>query len=193
MSNTRYDYCIGSADTSFKKTVTSILNRAGYQSAGDAKNVSLFLRLLRTVQPWLAVLDTDLPPGNIQELAEIIKSDNLSAAIYLNKGKKTINQCVVLNWPVEESVLVAVANAVSTEFAHKKKMHQEIASLQKIINERKIIEKAKAILISRHHLNEEEAFSFLRKTSMDKRITLTETALIIINDPGYFFGQSPHR
>lgn len=193
MAAQSYDFCIGSADTGLKRSLIATLSRAGYHCAGDAKNVPLFLRLLRTVQPWLAVIDTDLPPGNIAELAEIIESDALAAAIYINTAGINMNRYVELNWPVEPAILIAVANAVCTEFTGKKRMHMEIASLQKKINDRKLVDRAKNILIKANSISEEEAFRFLQKTSMDRRLSMAETAAYIISCPEVFSSLSRHR
>ncbi len=193
MAAQRYDFCIGSADINLKRTLTATLSRAGYHSAGDAKSIPLFLRLLRTVQPWLAVVDTDLPPGNIVELADIIESDGLAAAIYINTAGITMNRYVQLNWPVDPAILTAVANAVCTEFANKKRMHMEIASLQQKLNDRKLVDRAKIILIKINSISEEEAFRFLQKTSMDRRISLAETAGLIIKCPDLFSPLSQRR
>ena len=188
-----YDFCIGSTDIGLKRTVTAALNRAGYHSAGDAKSIPLFLRLIRTVQPWLAVVDTDLPPGNIVELADIIESDGLAAAIYINTAGTNMNRYVQLNWPVDPAILTAVANAVCTEFASKKRMHMEIASLQQKLNDRKLVDRAKNILIKANSISEEEAFRFLQKTSMDRRVSIAETAGLIIKCPDAFSYLSQRR
>jgi two-component system, response regulator PdtaR len=193
MAAQRYDFCIGSADINFKRIVSAALSRAGFYSAGDAKSIPLFLRLIRTVQPWLAVVDTELPPGNIVELADIIESDGLAAAIYINTAGVNLSRYVELNWPVDPAILTAVANAVCTEFAGKKRMHMEIASLQQKLNDRKLVDRAKNILIKTNSISEEEAFRFLQKTSMDKRISMAETAVLIIKCPGAFSSLSQRR
>lgn len=186
MGNNHYDYCIGTTDAVLKREVTTVLNRAGYYSSGEAKSIPLFLRLIRTVQPWLALIDTNLPPGNIIELADIIESDGLAGVLLINTTGNKLNSFVQLNWPVDEAVLVAVADAVCSEFARKKRMHEKIASLQQKLNERKIIEKAKNKLINHYSLTEEEAFRFLQKKSMDRRISLSEMANLVIDSSDSF-------
>ena len=48
------------------------------------------------------------------------------------------------------------------------------------LNERKIIEKAKGILIKEHNISEEEAYNKLRKLCMDKRTSMVEIAKVMI-------------
>ncbi len=186
MIDTRCDYCIGTANARLQKSLTAMLAEAGFNSSGAANSVPILLRKLRMVQPWLAVIDTTLPPGNIEQLAAIIENDGLAAAIYVNTGGIRLDHYVQLNWPVEAPVLTAVARALCSEFAHKKRLHGEIEALQRKLQERKLIDKAKGILMSRYSLDEKEAFRFLQKNSMEQRVTMTETAGIIIDDPARF-------
>jgi two-component system, response regulator PdtaR len=193
MVGKRYDFCIGTTNSGLKKTVTTILIGAGFYSTGDGNNIPVFLRTIRSVQPWLAVVDTVLPPGNIKELASIIESDGLAAALYLNTGEPFPGDHVQLNWPVEAEVLTAVARAVCSEFIHKKYLQKKVETLQRKLNERKQIEKAKGMLARQLLMNEEEAYRFLQKNSMAARITLFEMADRIINDPGYLSSFSRPR
>ncbi len=193
MGKSGYDYCLGSNSLSFKKKVSGMLSKAGFYNSGTSKSIPELLRTLRTVQPWLAIVDTALPPGNIEQLASVIENDGLSAAIYINTTGIDLDIYVQLTWPVEAPVLNAVAEAVCSEFAHKKKLHQEIEGLQKRLDQRKLIEKAKGHIQDIFKLNEEEAYQFLRRSSMEKRISLAELAKIIIDEPGYIAVLSPHR
>jgi response regulator NasT len=193
MLNNNCDYCIGTNNAAFKQFISTVLNQAGYYSAGNAKNIPSLLRLLRSVQPWLVVVDTELPPGNISELADIIENDALAAAIYINTGTTKIDGYVSLDYPVKQQVLIAVANAVCSEYARKKRMHSKIASLQQKIDEQKIIDRAKRLLIKKYSLSEEEAFRLIQKNSMDCRISMAETATRVISNPGTFASLLPPR
>ena len=193
MGKSGYDYCLGSNSLSFRKKVSGMLNKAGFYNSGTSKSIPELLRTLRLVQPWLAIVDTALPPGNIEQLASVIENDSLSAAIYINTTGIDLDIYVQLPWPVEAPVLNAVAEAVCNEFAHKKKLHQEVEILQNKLNQRKIIEKAKGYVQDVCKLNEEEAYQFLRRSSMEKRISLAELAKYVIDDPGYIAFLSPHR
>lgn len=193
MTRPYYDFCIGTANQNLKKTVIAMLTEAGFYCTGEGKSTPLLLRTLRTVQPWLAVIDTALPPGNILELADIIEHDCLAAGLYLNTAGMAMNNYVALEWPVERAVLAAVAEALCSEFAHKKKLRLELAALREKLNERKIIDRAKGIVGQLFSLNEEEAYHYLRRTSMERRITIAETAAQIIANPDSFYKLQPPR
>ena len=192
MVDTRYDYCIGTANSRLQKSLTAMLAEAGFYSAGSAENIPVLLRKLRTIQPWLVVIDTALPPGHIEELAEIIENDTLAACLFINTTGSALERYVQLTWPVEAPVLTAVARAVCSEFARKKKLQREVETLQKKLNERKLMDKAKGLLQNLYSVSEDEAFQFLRKTSMQKRLTMAETADLVIKDPDLFNSLKKH-
>ncbi len=193
MGNNGYDFCIGTDNATLGRTVTGMLHEAGFHSSGTNKSVPALLRTLRTVQPWLAVIDTALPPGNIEQLASIIENDSLSAAVYINTTGINLDLYVQLKWPVDAPVLTAVAEAVCNEFAHKKRLQQEIEDLQRKLDHRKYIEKAKGLVAEYFKLSEDEAYHLLRRASMEKSISLAALARHIIEEPAYLAALSPHR
>lgn len=176
----KYDYCTGTADRDMKRKVTALLNSAGFYNAGNAESTPELLRTLRIVQPWLVIVDVRLPPGNVENLASIIEEDGLAAAIYLNHACRSPVKHTTLSWPIDGSVLKAVAETLCIEFAHKRELRREIKELNRKLAGRRDIEKAKGLLMKKYRLNEEEAFQFLRKQSMDHRISLPEAARSIL-------------
>lgn len=193
MGKNGYDFCVGTDNPALCRAITGMLNKAGFYCSGTSKSIPGLLRTLRTVQPWLAVIDTALPPGNIEELASIIETDGLCAAVYINTTGVNLDLYVQFNWPVDAPVLTAVAEVACNEFAHKKKLQQEIEDLQKKLDQRKLIERAKGLTANYFKLNEEEAYRLLRKASMEKRIPLAEMARLIIEEPGRLAVLSPPR
>ena len=180
MQRGKFEYCIGTADNNMRRQLTGMLASAGLYSVGAGSDIPELLRILRSVQPWLVLVDINIPPGNVKQLASIIEEDSLAAAIYLGAAGNNLGQHVRLPWPVETPILTAVAEALCLEFARKRKMRQEIGSLKQKLAERREIEKAKGMLMKTFALSEEDAFQRLRGRSMNKRITLAEAARQII-------------
>lgn len=190
MVENHYDYCIGTANASLKKSLLTVLAEAGFSCAGESDNIPFLLRKIRTLQPWFAVIDTALPPGNIEQLASIIESDGLTASIYINNKGTGIDKYVQVNWPLEASALPAVARAVCNEFYRKQKLQKEIEVLNKKLYTRKVVDKAKGVLAKNFSLNEEEAYRLIQKASMDRRLDMADTAAEIIKNPMSFYSFS---
>lgn len=187
MVENQHDYCIGTANSSLKKSIISLLSEAGFSCAGESDNIPFLLRKIRTVQPWFAIIDTALPPGNIEQLASIIESDGLTASIYINYKGTGIDKYVQINWPIEATALPAVARAVCNEFYRKQKLQKEIEALNKKLHTRKAVDKAKNMLAKNFSLNEEEAYRLIQKASMDRRLDMADTAAEIIKNPQSFY------
>ncbi len=184
MRKNSYDYIIGSADPVLARAVSTALRGRGFISAGEARSGPLLLRALRSVQPWLVVVDTALPPGDVVDLAKIIEDDALAAALYLERGFLGGPEGYPkLKWPFEDMVLMAVAETLCSEFARKQALYKKVSHLQNKLRERKAVEKAKGIITKELSIREEKAYRLLQKSSMDSRITLAETAEALIKNP----------
>ncbi|MEW5785561.1 MAG: ANTAR domain-containing protein [Bacillota bacterium] len=181
MHRGKFDYCIGTADPAMKRQVTAMFAAAGFYMIGTGSDIPDLLRTLRSVQPWLVIVDMNIPPGNVKQVASIIEEDALAAAVYLGPEDSRLEQYVRLPWPVEAPILTAVAEALCLEFAQKKKLRREIAGLKQKLAERREIEKAKGKLMEEHSLSEEAAFRHLRDRSMAERVTLAEAARKVLS------------
>jgi GAF domain-containing protein len=79
----------------------------------------------------------------------------------------------------EIRVLSTIANQAAVAIEHTRLLEQAVA-LQKTLEDRKLIEKAKGVLMREHGLSEAEAFRLLQKQSMEKRKTMREIAEAIL-------------
>lgn len=182
ITRAQFDFCIGTAVPALKKQLITVLSAAGFKSAGAGSNIPELLRTLRSVQPWLVIVDTGLPPGNVEQLASIIEEDGLAAALYVGPFNKQLVRYPRLPWPVDGTVLAAVADILCIEFSHKQKLRREIGALKQALAGRREVEKAKGYLMVKLSLSEEEAYRYLRGRSMDQRISLVETARKVLRE-----------
>lgn len=74
-----------------------------------------------------------------------------------------------------------VLDVAMARFKHEEGLRQELADARTELSERKLIERAKGLLISRHSLTEAEAYARLRKTAMDKGLKLADVAQRLID------------
>ena len=82
-----------------------------------------------------------------------------------------------------EDLMPAIELAVS-RFQEIKQLDTEINDLQSQLKARKIIERAKGLLIDNLKLTEPQAFKWMQKTAMDKRKTMVEVANLVISEYG---------
>ena len=74
-----------------------------------------------------------------------------------------------------------VLDVALARFRHEEALKQELADARAMLSERKTIERAKGILMSRHTMSETEAYARLRKTAMDKGLKVAEVAQRILD------------
>jgi response regulator NasT len=74
-----------------------------------------------------------------------------------------------------------VLDVAMARFQHEESLRRELADARTELSDRKIIDRAKGILISRHGLSEEEAYARLRRTAMDKGLKLADVAQRLID------------
>ncbi|HEX3140212.1 MAG TPA: ANTAR domain-containing protein [Rhizobacter sp.] len=74
-----------------------------------------------------------------------------------------------------------VLDVAMARFQHEEGLRRELADARTELSDRKLIDRAKGLLISRHGLTEEEAYTRLRKTAMDKGLKLADVAQRLID------------
>lgn len=74
-----------------------------------------------------------------------------------------------------------VIDVALARFTHEENLRRELADARTQLSERKVIDKAKGILMARHSLSEETAYARLRKTAMDRGMKLAEVAQRIVD------------
>lgn len=74
-----------------------------------------------------------------------------------------------------------VLDVAMARFKHEESLRRELADARTELSDRKLIDRAKGLLISRHGLSEEEAYARLRKAAMDKGLKLADVAQRLID------------
>ena len=74
-----------------------------------------------------------------------------------------------------------VLEVAMARFQHEEALLRELADARSQLNERKVVERAKGLLMQRHGINEGEAYTRLRKAAMDKGLKLAEVAQRILD------------
>jgi response regulator NasT len=74
-----------------------------------------------------------------------------------------------------------VLDVAMARFQHEEGLRRELADARTELSDRKLIDRAKGLLISRHGLSEEDAYARLRKTAMDKGLKLVDVAQRLID------------
>ena len=163
-----------------------ILTSQGYQIGAVVEDAYSALRILRAQKISLSLLDNDLSGLSGIQLAKIIADERLGPVIVLSQhpidtgNNPPASLFGVLTKPITEYQLVNTIKLAIIQYENKMGLEKEVASLKDALETRKIIEKAKGILMQKYNLSEDAAYERIRSTSMTKRTKLKNVAEAII-------------
>ncbi|MGG4268287.1 ANTAR domain-containing response regulator [Peribacillus simplex] len=171
--------------------ITIMLKDAGYGVVGHARDGEKAIELAHALQPDLVLMDIKMPKMNGLKASEVISNTfqipvllltAFSQREYIDEAKRA-NIVGYLVKPITEANLIPAVEIALLQAANAKKYQERSAQLDETLTNRKVIEKAKGIIMKRKNVSEEAAYKKLRKLSMDKQLSMETVArLIITND-----------
>ncbi len=172
-----------------KMDIREILESRGYDVVGEASDGYDVVEICRSKKPDLVIMDIKMPLFDGLKAAEVIKNEKLARCVmlltaYSDKAMleqaKKANVMGYLIKPVAEASLVPAIEIALAKQDEIDAMEQDYQKTKAALESRKVVEKAKGILMKRDNLSEEEAYSYLRKVAMSKACTIADIAKIII-------------
>lgn len=184
----KYRLVVAEKDASFRKNLKEMLTQVGYLVVGEAADGMSALKLIRSLQPELVLTSAHLPVLNGLELAKIIEESRLAAVVLMaDLGEQDIIYKMGEKWPIpvlvrpfDETHLYAVLEYAYTAYSKMVSLEAEVRRLKGDLQIRKIIERAKGIIMKTHGLSEEAAFKKIQSQSMKKRTSMKKIAEAII-------------
>lgn len=175
---------IADSKESSRRTLKDILTKEGFHVQAEARNVPDLLRKARTILPDLVILDGNLEGGSTREVAGIIEDDNLSTVLLITSERNAgVNgEIAQILKPYTEDTLLSVIEVCLLYRNKVVLMQQEVSRLKENLNSRKIIEKAKGIIMYNAGLNESEAYRWMQKQSMDRGKSMKDLARAVIEN-----------
>lgn len=176
------------SDDGFRKNIKSILTKIGYWVVGEARDGMSALKMVRSREPDLLVIEADLPGMDGLEVARILHEDKLAPVVViaskytqtmLGKAKEARVASLLLK-PVDETTLMSAIELTLANYQEIVKLENKIKELQETLETRKLVEKAKGILMDSMGLSEAEAFKRMQRQSMNKRISMRQVAEAVI-------------
>ncbi|WP_334110194.1 ANTAR domain-containing response regulator [Thermodesulfitimonas autotrophica] len=166
----------------------------GWVVVGETRTGPEALRLVRARQPDLIVVDDELAEMNLSQLMDVISQDRLAPVLLLlspaNRwGEELLKSQAVLaavSKPPNETDLYLAALLAQANFAKFATLEQEITRLQDQLQSRKLVERAKGILMETLGLSEQEAYRKMQRESMERRTSMRTIAEAIITAQKFY-------
>lgn len=170
--------------------LVEMLTEAGYDVVGQAGDGEAAIELTEKEKPDLVVMDVKMPKLDGISAAERIAKQRIAPVVMLTafsqrdlvERARDAGAMAYLTKPFTiEDLMPAIELAVS-RFQEIKQLDAEVTNLQDQLKARKLIEKAKGLLMSNLKISEPEAFKWMQKTAMDKRRSMTEVAQLVMDE-----------
>jgi len=172
--------------------LVEMLTELGYDVVGTAGDGVAAVRLVKRLDPDVAILDIKMPELDGLSAAEQIMSSGKTAIVMLTAFNQPemverATQAGVMSFlvkPVNPGDLRPAVELARARFAEKMSLTAELGELADQLKARKTIERAKGILQKQYGLDEPAAFQWLRKAAMDRRLSMSEVAAVVLRESG---------
>lgn len=165
-----------------------MLEDAGHDVVAEAANGEQAVTLARKFLPEFVIMDVKMPVMDGLAAAKIITEEGIAPVLLLtaysqqdivDKAKEA-GVVAYLVKPIREEQLFPAMEIAASRFAEVQKLSAELDDLKESLATRKLLDRAKGILMTAHGMTEQEAYRKMQQFSMAKRISLKELAESII-------------
>ena len=166
------------------------LENAGYEVVADTGRGDEAAKLVSEHKPEVVILDIKMPGMDGIQVAREIAATEDTAVVILTafSQRELIDEAVdagalaYLVKPYQQSDLVPAIEIARRRYQEMRELPDQATTLEDRLKARKVIEKAKGLLIDGASLNEDEAFRFIQTRAMSERKTMLEVAEKIISE-----------
>ena len=174
-------------ETLIRMDLVEMLTEAGYEVIAQATNGEEAIALANEFKPDLAILDVQMPvldgisaAEKIITIAPVLMLTAFSQRELVDRARDAGVMAYVVK-PFTISDLVPAIEIAISRHTQMRSLADEVADLHDRLETRKIIDRAKGILMKALNLTEPEAFSWIQRAAMDRRITMKEVAEAVIS------------
>ncbi|MBB6172358.1 response regulator NasT [Nocardiopsis mwathae] len=188
MTTTQSRVVIAEDEALIRLDLKEMLEEDGYAVVGEAGDGETAIRLANELKPDLVILDIKMPILDGLSAAERIAGDRIAPVVILTafsqrelvERARDAGAMAYLVKPFNKADLVPAIEMAVSRYAELSALEAEVSGLQDRLETRKLVERAKGLLQSRHGLSEPEAFRWIQKNSMDRRLTMRKVAETVV-------------
>ncbi|AZU00891.1 MULTISPECIES: response regulator [Brevibacterium] len=172
--------------------IVEMLREVGYDVVGEAADGESAIRLAEELRPDLVVMDIKMPILDGISAAERIARARIAPVVLLTafSQKELVERArdagamAYVVKPFTSADLIPALEIALSRHAEISSLESEISDLTERFETRKLVERAKSLLQTSMGLSEPEAFRWIQKTSMDRRLTMREVAETVLKQIG---------
>lgn len=178
-----YKAVIVEDETIIRMFIREILEANNYCVVGEANDGLEAIEVCGRTHPDFVLMDIKMPILNGLDAAAVINKEKLAGFVLLltamrdkEIAKKAVDVMGYVMKPVDEDTLIPAIEIAINKYEKIRDIEKERDKIKQSLDGRKIIEKAKGVLMEKNSMSEQEAYEYMRKLSMDKGCTMVSTA-----------------
>jgi len=178
---------IAEDETLIRLDLVEMLTESGYEVVGQASNGQEAIDLAKELKPELAILDVKMPvldgisaAKEIIEISPVLMLTAFSQRDLVERASDAGAMAYVVKPFTINDLIPAIEISISRH-RQMKSLALEVSDLHERLESRKLIDRAKGILMQALNLSEPEAFSWIQRAAMDRRISMKEVAKAVID------------
>ena len=164
------------------------LQEEGYEVVGDVGRGDRAIELVRNLKPDVAIFDIKMPGMSGIEAAKIVSKEKICPVVMLTafsqreiiEEARDAGALAYLVKPFQKTDLVPAIELAIARFAEMRALSGEVDALGAQLEVRKLIDRAKGVLIDNYKMSEADSFLFIQRLAMSERKKMGEIAERII-------------
>jgi two-component system, response regulator PdtaR len=165
-----------------------MLEEEGYTVVAEVADGEAAVEQVLTLRPDLAIFDVKMPVLDGISAAERVAAERIAPVVILTafsqrelvERARDAGAMAYLVKPFTKADLVPSIEMAVSRFNEIRALDSEVNSLRDRLEVRKLLDRAKGLLQSEHGMTEPQAFRWIQKTSMDRRLTMRKVAEAVI-------------
>jgi two-component system, response regulator PdtaR len=179
---------IADDESLIRMDLREMLTNLGYLVVGEVADGRSAVNQARELRPDIVIMDIKMPDMDGIEAAKILTEERIAPVVLLSaySQRELVDRAreagvtAYLVKPYREEDLTPAIEVALARFREFQEVQQQVTDLQQALETRKLVDRAKGILMDKQGLNEAEAFRKIQKMSMDNRKPMRDVAEAII-------------
>jgi response regulator NasT len=184
VNQTPFRVVIAEDEALIRLDLKEMLEEDGYVVAGEASDGEAAVKLTESLRPDLVIMDIKMPGLDGISAAERIAAERLAPVVILTAFSqrdlvmraRDAGAMAFLVKPFTKADLVPAIEIAVSRFQELSALESEVSGLKERLEVRKLLDRAKGVLQAERGMNEAEAFRWIQKSSMDRRMTMRAMA-----------------
>ena len=179
-------------DSLIRLDLIEMLREEGYDVVGEAPNGQVAVDLTESLRPDLVIMDVKMPvrdgidaAGEIAQkrLAPVVMLTAFSQREFVERATEAGAMAYLVK-PFTQADLVPAIEVALSRYKQLQLLEAEVADMSERFETRKLVDKAKGLLMEKQELTEPEAFRWIQRNAMDRRVTMKAVAQVVVETLG---------